>query len=217
MIDASPFLVYGFTALVLAVTLAIAFVLRNPRPAIWITIWLALTGVAAARGIVDFSSTPPRMLILAVVSNAIAIYAGTKINAPLAALVALQSFRLPLELLMHRAYAEGVMPVQMSYSGLNFDIVTGVLAIVVAFFAHNRKLVLAWNILGTLLLINIVTIAILSTPIPLRVFHNEPANVWITHPPFVWLPCFLVPVALAGHIAIFKKLRRRQIDGAVER
>jgi hypothetical protein len=211
MIDASPLLVYGFSALAVLVTLAVAYVLRSPRAAIWIAIWLALTALAAASGLTDFSTMPPRMLVLAVLSNAIAIYVGTKIDAPLAALVALQSFRLPLELLMHRAYEEGLTPVQMSYSGLNFEIVTGATAIVVAFFAHKRGVVFAWNILGTLLLINIVTIAMLSTPIPLRVFHNEPAIVWIAHPPFVWLPSFFVPVAVAGHVAIFRKLRRGSV------
>jgi len=42
---------------------------------------------------------------------------------PLTYLVGFQVFRFPLELAMHRAYVEGVMPVQMSYSGRNFDIV----------------------------------------------------------------------------------------------
>jgi len=51
-------------------------------------------------------------------------------GTPLAVLVIVQSFRLPLELAMHRAFVEGLMPVQMSYSGLNFDIVTGTTALV---------------------------------------------------------------------------------------
>ncbi|HYO77117.1 MAG TPA: hypothetical protein VE010_11695 [Thermoanaerobaculia bacterium] len=214
MIDASPLLVYGFATLGIALVIAVAITLRSVRAAVLLGVWLALTAIIAARGLVGFDSMPPRMLVLAFASNIAAVYVGLKIDAPLRALIALQAFRLPLELLMHRAYEEGVMPVQMSYSGLNFDIVTGTLAIVVAFFAHRRGVVLAWNILGTLLLVNIVTIAMLSTPIPLRVFHNEPANVWIARPPFVWLPAFFVPVAVAGHVAIFRKLRRRQGDGA---
>jgi len=216
MIDASPFLVYGFAALTLLVAAAVTFVLRSARAAVLILLWLAITGAVAARGMLGFDTMPPTMFVLAFVSSGIAIAAGLKLktDAPLAALVALQSFRLPLELLMHRAYSEGVMPVQMSYSGLNFDIVTGATAIVVAFFAHRRGVVLAWNIMGTLLVTNIVTVAMLSTPIPLRVFHNEPANVWIARAPFVWLPAFLVPVALAGHLLIFRRLRRRQGDGA---
>ena len=40
--------------------------------------------------------------------------------------------------------------------------------------------VVLWNILGLGLLINIVAIAILSMPTPLRVFMNEPANTIVT-------------------------------------
>ena len=47
-------------------------------------------------------------------------------------LVGVQGFRLPLELAMHRMYERGIMPVQMSYSGLNYDILTGIRALVVA-------------------------------------------------------------------------------------
>jgi hypothetical protein len=40
------------------------------------------------------------------------------LRLPLAALVGYQGFRVVVELLLHRAYVEGLMPVQMSYSGL---------------------------------------------------------------------------------------------------
>lgn len=41
---------------------------------------------------------------------------------------------------------------------------------------------------------------------------NEPANVWITWPPFVWLPAVLVPVALLGHLLLFRRLRVERAD-----
>lgn len=57
---------------------------------------------------------------------------------PLWILVAAQSFRPPLELLMHQAYESGLMPVQMSYSALNFDILTGASAVVVALLLRRQ-------------------------------------------------------------------------------
>jgi hypothetical protein len=51
---------------------------------------------------------------------------------PFPALVAVQGFRLPLELAMHAMYDRGIMPVEMSFSGRNFDVVTGATALVVA-------------------------------------------------------------------------------------
>jgi hypothetical protein len=129
---------------------------------------------------------------------------------PLAALVGYQGFRVIVEVLMHRAYVEGLMPVQMSYSGRNFDIVTGITALALGGWlvsgTPRRQLVLAWNTLGLVLLANIVTVALLSAPTPMRVFMNEPANVWITRTPWVWLPAVMVFAALVGHVLVYRRL-----------
>ena len=111
---------------------------------------------------------------------------------------------------MHAMYERGVMPVQMSYAGRNFDIVTGVTALVVAGLVWSRRagrgLVVAWNVLGSLLLVNVVTVAILGTP-RFQYFGPDHLNVWVMQPPFVWLPAVMVLAALAGHLIIFRALR----------
>jgi hypothetical protein len=131
-------------------------------------------------------------------------------HIPLWALVGVQAFRLPLELAMHQMYERGVMPEQMSYSGLNFDIVTGITAVVVSLLLlarrAGRRLAFAWNILGLLLLANIVTVAILSTPL-FGYFGEDRLNTWVTYPPYVWLPAVMVLAALAGHLIIFRAIR----------
>jgi hypothetical protein len=108
---------------------------------------------------------------------------------------------------MHELYERGIMPEQMSYSGRNFDIVTGVTALVVAFLVlagrAGRGLVVAWNVLGLFLVLNVVTIGILSTP-RFRYFGDDRLNVWITYPPFVWLPAVMVLAAISGHLIIFR-------------
>jgi hypothetical protein len=60
----------------------------------------------------------------------------------LATLIGLQAFRFPLELVMHHAGTLGIMPVELSYSGYNFDIVTGIGALVLWFlpcYTTKRK------------------------------------------------------------------------------
>jgi hypothetical protein len=180
--------------------------------------WMALTWGLADRGmLLQFESVPPpfALLVLGIVLVALVIAYGP-LGAPLAALplwvlVGVQAFRLPLEIAMHEMAERGVMPEQMSYTGYNFDIVTGLTAIVVAALARSgnasRALVLGWNVLGSLLLVNIMTIAILSTP-AFRAFGDDRLNTWVMHPPFVWLPTVLVLAALAGHLLIFRALRR---------
>ncbi len=61
--------------------------------------------------------------------------------------------------------------------------------------------------LGFALLVNVVTIAILSTPV-FRWFGNERLNIFVTYPPFVWLPAILVTAALTGHILVWRWLSR---------
>jgi len=230
MVNASPLLLWSFVALALA--LAIVFVaavyvsapdnLRAARDAaiagLGSAAWLGLTFAAAQSGRLSFSTRPPTMLFLLVATAVLAIAIGSSrlgqrlaTGIPLAALVGIQGFRVLVELILHRAYREGLMPVQMSFSGLNFDILSGLSAIVVAVMLVRkpRSIVLArvWNAAGIVLLANILTIALLSAPTPLRVFHNEPANVWIMQAPWVWLPSVFVLAAVVGHILVYRRIR----------
>jgi hypothetical protein len=181
--------------------------------------WMAVTWTVAARGVLgrwDRLPPPFMVMIAGVVAIAVAI-AYSRLGArlafglPLWSLVAFQAFRLPLEIAMHRTYERGIMPGQMSYSGSNFDIVTGLTAVLVAALVWSgragTRLVIAWNVLGLVLLANIVTIAFLSTP-PFQYFGPDRVNVFVTRPPYVWLPAVLVLAALAGHLVIFRAAAR---------
>lgn len=230
--QASFFLVFAFA--VFSITLTAVFVAlvvsakpRGERSATtrkWALLtasgaaaWLASTWWVAAIGVIaDFDRRPPPLMLLllavAVVSSAIALSPlGSRLalGLPLATLVAFQSFRFPLELLMHRAATEGVMPEQMSYSGRNFDILTGISAIVVAIAlarGATPRLAYAWNIAGALLLANILIVAVVSTPI-FAAFGQDRLNTWVAYPPFVWLPTVMVVCAISGHLLVWKALR----------
>jgi hypothetical protein len=95
--------------------------------------------------------------------------------------------------------------------GLNYDIITGLSALGLAMLLRKRDLpramLLAWNVMGSTLLLIIVVVSVLSTPL-FAAFGREPAqlNTWILFAPFVWLPAVLVGSALWGHALIFRKL-----------
>lgn len=186
-------------------------------------IWMVLTGGLAFSGILlNFSDFPPPLLrlvlpgLLSVALWCLSPWAKPYLQSwTLAGMVAFQAFRLPLELLMHQAAREGVMPPQMTFTGRNFDILTGLLALPLAAALRRAPQsavpwVWLWNLAGLGLLLNVVGVAILSVPGPLRHFWNDPPNLWVATFPFVWLPTVLVPLALAGHILIFRKLCLRQ-------
>lgn len=193
--------------------------LAAAETALGATAWMSITWFVAESG--RFRTTQPSlaMLVLLVFSIGVRLAfsgVGHRLAAytPLWALVGVQGFRFPLELAMHAMFEQGIMPEQMSYSGRNFDIVTGISAVIVAFLVATgragRRLVMVWNVLGLALLLNIVGIAIVSLP-TVAVFGPDRVNVWITYPPFVWLPAVMVLAALAGHLIIFRALTR---DGA---
>jgi hypothetical protein len=180
--------------------------------------WMAATWTLSARGVfLDFDRRPPRfaLLVAAIVVLAIAIgrsAVGARLAAlPLWALVGVQAFRLPLEIAMHGLAERGIMPDQMSYAGLNFDIVTGATAVVVAALVAagraGRRLVIWWNVLGLALLANIVAIAVASTPV-FAAFGEDRLNTFVFHPPFVWLPAVMVLAALAGHLIVWRAAGR---------
>jgi hypothetical protein len=182
--------------------------------------WLAVPGVLAARGaLADFSRVPPpfalTMLALLAATTALAFSPlGTRLvaHAPLHALIGYQVFRVPLEFWLHAMHGRGLLPEQLTWSGRNFDVATGIAALLVASLAWrgraSRLLVVAWNALGFALLCNVVWIAARSFPTPLRAFPDEPPLTLPATFPFVWLPGFLVPAALFGHLLVWLWLAR---------
>jgi hypothetical protein len=216
----------GGLAVLMALT-ALAVVCRwqaAPRgPAVAaVAALMAVTAAAARSGqLARFDLTPPpvALLVLSVFTLAFAIGlgpVGTRLAhaVPLATLVGLQAFRLPLELVMHRAATLGIMPAEMSYSGYNFDIVTGAGALLLAVAMRSgatvpRAAVWAWNLWGFWCLAVIAVVAVASSPM-VRAFGDDPRhlNTWVLHFPYVWLPAVLVTLALAGHIVVAKALRR---------
>jgi hypothetical protein len=182
--------------------------------------WLALTGALAASGVLgDFGRTPPPIMLLAATSAALTLaLARSPVGARLVAgagvpwLVGFQAFRVVVEIALAQLHHAGAVPVQMTFEGRNFDIITGLSALPVAWLAARGRLprwgLLLWSLGGLALLINIIVIAALSVPGPLRLFMNEPANRIIAQLPFVWLPVFLVQGALLGHLLILRALWR---------
>ena len=224
--SASPLVVWAMASLaILVAVLVIVAVWISTRAALTtsITAVMVLALMAAQYAIAStgvlrgWDRRPPPLVLLIAVTVALTLgFAFSRLGANIAArtswalLIGSQVFRFPLELTMHRASTEGVMPVQMSYSGYNFDIITGIGAFVVSSLfvigRGSRRVVIVWNAAGLCLLVNIVAIAIASLPL-FRAFGEDRLNVWVTYPPFVWLPGILVPFALLGHVLVWRKLR----------
>jgi hypothetical protein len=192
---------------------------------------LTATAVAIAAGVVAietllatsgalarFDAKPPAFVpfMVGCVALAAAIAYGPlgrllAAHTSLAALVGFQAVRVLAEAVIFAAVREGRAPVQMSFEGLQFDIVTGVTALPVALVLRRhpdaRRPARAFTFMGLGFLVVIVVIASLSMPTPFRRFLNEPSNAWVTTFPYVFLPGILVVAAIAGHLITLRKLR----------
>jgi hypothetical protein len=223
---ASPLTSAAFIAIVVLV--AIGFVRAAMRARVSggmvLTVFIVaivIPGVLANAGQLDrYSPLPaPALVVTGLVTMFTIVLAlsstGERVAASvsLASLVGYQVFRVAVELVLHRLYLEDVVPVQMTYAGRNFDILSGLSAIVLALAMWSgrrpRAIVFLWNLAGLGLLVNIVVIAVVSTPVPFRQFANDPPNLLPSTFPFVWLPTFLVQAALFGHLVVFRALRRQ--------
>lgn len=181
--------------------------------------WLALlAGLGFAGFFAEFDTIPPRFPLMMVPPLVVIIRLASSPKAsailrqvPLAWLTAVQSFRIVMELLLWLGYLGFFVPKQMTFEGLNFDVLVGLTAPLIAWmvFAKEkwpRGAGIAWNLLSLALLVNILTIAVLSAPTPFQVFTAAPANTFIANFPFTWLPGFVVPFALFCHVVSLKQL-----------
>jgi hypothetical protein len=126
-------------------------------------------------------------------------------------LIWIHVIRIPVELLLHWLYIEKQIPRAMTYDGFNYDIISGITAplIVAAGFTktgYRKGLLITWNFICLILLINIVMIAIVAVESPIQQLAFTQPNRAVLYFPFVWLPACIVPVVLFAHLASLYKL-----------
>lgn len=179
-------------------------------------VYLGASAALAAAGVLarlDVRPPPVGVLLVALGLGAVALafsrFGDRLLAWPLAALVGFQAFRVPVELLLAATHHAGALPVEMTYEGFNFDVATGLLAVPLAVWAWRgtvpRAVLWAWNVLGVALLAVVVTIAATSA---LGVVATDPRVTLPVAWPGVWLPAWLVQLALLGHLLVFRALAR---------
>ncbi|HYL93609.1 MAG TPA: hypothetical protein VEW69_10700, partial [Alphaproteobacteria bacterium] len=103
----------------------------------------------------------------------------------------------------HQLWLEGVVPKMLTFRGANFDIYVGASSPLIAWLSTRGqlgiRLALVWNVLGLLVLGNVVVRAVLTAPGPLNLIHAEAPNLMISTFPFTFIPGFFVPLAVVLH------------------
>lgn len=185
----------------------------------WLAWVLVISLLAWIQFFANFSSVPPRFFLVLLIplttALLLSLFSSTLAEIlrqiPPERLIYTQSFRILVEVLIWLLFVQQLLPIQMTFEGMNFDILTGLTAPFIAYFCFKKKqwprwVAIAWNVMGLVLVFTIVTIAIFSFPTPFRYFMNEPANRIVAQFPFVWLPGILVTVAYSMHFFSLKQL-----------
>ena len=180
--------------------------------------WLIFQATLAVTGFYKVTdSVPPRLMLFGIAPallTIIALFVFAKdfiLRLPLQTLTIIHIVRIPVELVLRWLYQNGQVPQMMTYEGINFDILSGITAIFVYWFAFrggkiNKPVLLMWNFLALGLLINIVVHALLSLPSPFQQMAFDQPNRAILYFPFVWLPTVVVPIVLFSHLISIRQL-----------
>jgi hypothetical protein len=184
-------------------------------------LWILFQAVIALFGFyLDTSGTPPRLFIagvlpaLLLIATYFVFFRSEFIERlPLKLLTLVHVVRIPVEITLLWLYQSGMIPQVMTFEGLNYDILSGFLApiaYVLAFRAGtvNKPVLIVYNILGLALLINIVSIAVMSLPSPMQQMAFDQPNRAVLFYPYIWLPTIVVPIVLFGHLASLWKLAK---------
>lgn len=188
---------------------------------IWLMVQLALTINNVYN--TDTHSFPPNIMLTGILPTILAIillFATTRgrlfmDSLPLKNITYVNMVRIPVEIVLFWLFLHQTIPALMTFEGRNFDIVAGITAPFIAYFGFTKGLltkraILVWNIISLGLLLNIVVNALLSAPSPIQQFAFDQPNIAILNFPFSWLPTFIVPIVLFGHLVSIRQLVKRK-------
>jgi hypothetical protein len=183
------------------------------RVALGTATWMLLLAGTVASGVIESAPMPALPIFLAVALGGALLLALSRVGAwlsqvPLAALVAFQGFRLPLELVLHSWADGGTIPRTMTWDGSNVDILSGIVALLAApLVPRLRAAAWAANVVGAVLLLNVVRVAVMSSPVPFG-WQVEPPLLLAMHVPYASIVPICVGGALAGHVVLTRALLR---------
>jgi len=187
---------------------------RFPRAAgVAVTAWLALALLAGATGFLARLPFPGPQLIFLVLFAA-TLVATTAVPAlrawvdalPLRTLIGINALRLIGITFLVLAARGQIAPVFAARAGWG-DIATALLALILVAAGEprtplRRGLTHAWNAFGFL---DLVVAVATATAVTLR--GTTPGIAPVLYLPLVLIPTFFVPIFLASHVIIFRRLR----------
>lgn len=190
---------------------------------VFAVLWTLLQSVLGITEMYRVTDTLPPRLMLFGIFPLLALIAVTFLSKKgkafmddfdLKVLTQMHSVRIPVEVVLWLLVHQGVMAPYMSFEGTNFDLFSGLSAPLMAYIGFrkktNKRLLLVWNMICLLLLLNVVITAIFSLPSPFQRLAFDQPNVAVLYFPYNLLPTVVVPAVLFAHLIAFRQLLRKR-------
>lgn len=185
---------------------------RKKRLILLFTVWQSSIGFLA---FYQVFKDKPSLFPLALFGTVLLIIFGlkgidaTKLKSNY--LLGIHILRIPVELILYQLYLQEKIPKLMTFHGWNFDMVMGISAFIILVYhlilkrKINYNFFIIWNRIGIVFLLIIVSLAILSSPLPIQQFAFEQPNIAVLEFPYCFLPTCIVPVVLMSHSLLIQK------------
>lgn len=183
-----------------------------------LAIWISYLILLRQTGILQDFGSPPKVPLLVVIPAILLIILLVNRNFMKAAFqrtsahvpVALQSFRIFVELLIYATYLKGIFPQKATFEGINFDILVGISSLFISYgvyrgFIKNRG-ILIWNLASIGILI-LTVYAFVSTYYFSDFADSGLGYLFVTFP-YLLLAAVLLPVAIFLHAFSIKQVLR---------
>ncbi|XOV94554.1 MAG: hypothetical protein ACFHWX_07580 [Bacteroidota bacterium] len=185
--------------------------------------WLIATSFLASKEFfLDLDFRPPKLFpfVAFFILTGLSVFffrTGREIlqKLPITSLTYLHIIRVPVEIVLWWLFLQGKVDKDMTFEGMNYDILSGITAPFAALFLVGQKTksrigAIIWNLLALGLLVNIVSRAIMATPYFFDPARFDIPNVAVLYSPYVWLPAFIVPCVFLAHIVSLYQLFREK-------
>lgn len=182
---------------------------------IFISAWLSYVYLLSTSGFLNNFDLPPRMPLMIVIPVIIFMILITRRSyfkklieeIPDSFLTGIQSFRILVELLIYGAFLNGIFPERATFAGLNFDILVGVSAPIIAFLCAKsiirKRGILLWNFIS-LSILTVTVYSFISSYFFLG-FADDANSGELVSFPYILLPSVLLPFAIFYHILSIRK------------
>ncbi len=178
--------------------------------------WIAYITLLDYSGVLASLALPPRIGMFIIIPIVVIIILASRSNSfqpvlaqtPLVLPVFLQSFRIVVELLIYRAFLAGILPQRATFEGLNFDIIVGLSAPLIAFLVWKKKIshrgLLSWNILA-LMVLGLTVYSFIHT-FYFTDYGLKMESFELMRMPFLLLPAVLLPMAVFLHVFSIRQI-----------